>query len=672
VPNAFDDTDQLCVNTIRTLALDAVEQAKSGHPGLPLGCAPIGHVLFTRHLRYNPADPAWPGRDRFVLSAGHGCMLLYSLLHLTGYDLPLEELKRFRQWGSMTPGHPEYGHTPGVETTTGPLGQGAATAIGMAIAGKHLEAVYGELAAFRVFVLVSDGDLMEGVSGEASSLAGHLGLDNLVFIYDDNHVSIDGDTQLAFTEDRIARYAAYGWSTSEVSDGNDLGAIDAAVTAAVEHRGQPSFISVRTIIGFGSRDAGTSRAHSDARGPEQQAETKRALGFDPDRYFVIPEAAGQRFREAGSRGAGLQRDWEAALDAHPKASELRRIFAGDTPRADLPTFPAGDPIATRAASGKVIAALAEAVPELVGGSADLTPSNNTRPPDATDFEPGSHQGRYLRFGVREHGMAAVTNGLALSGLRPYAGTFFNFLDYCKPAVRLSALMNIPVTWVFTHDSIGLGEDGPTHQPVEQLASLRATPNMTVFRPADANETAAGRPRRVRAGGRRRPRAAPDCDRLGGGPGVRRARPAGRAGDPLAGGVAAQLGAVRGAAGELSHLGHPARCGGAGDHRGRIDGGLGAVRGAARGDHRPRPLRGLGSRRHRHGQPGVHGRAGGGRGRAGADRQPGSRVEDEEDDACPSDLSNWLPRAPAPGSTTSAARGWNRASSGACWTTAWWG
>ena len=489
--NAFDDTDLLCVNTIRTLALDAVEQAKSGHPGLPMGCAPIGHVLFTRHLRYNPADPAWPGRDRFVLSAGHGCMLLYSLLHLTGYDLPLEELKRFRQWGSMTPGHPEYGHTPGVETTTGPLGQGAGTAVGMAIAGKHLEARYGPLAGFRVVSLVSDGDLMEGVSGEASSLAGHLGLDNLVFVYDDNHVSIDGNTELAFTEDRLARYAAYGWSTSGVADGNDLEAIDGALSAALDHRGQPSFVSVRTVIGFGSRDAGTSRAHSDARGPEQQAETKRALGFDPQQFFVVPDAAAERFREAGARGAPLQRDWEARLDDHPEAEEMRRIFAGHTPQVDLPGFPAGDPIATRAASGKLIAALAGGVPELVGGSADLTPSNNTRPPDAVDFEPASHEGRYLRFGVREHGMAAITNGLALSCLRPYAGTFFNFLDYCKPSVRLSALMNIPVVWVFTHDSIGLGEDGPTHQPVEQLASLRATPNVTVFRPADANETAAG-------------------------------------------------------------------------------------------------------------------------------------------------------------------------------------
>jgi transketolase len=487
----FDDIDQLCVNTIRTLSLDAVEQAKSGHPGLPLGCAPIGHVLFTRHLRYNAADPKWPGRDRFVLSAGHGCMLLYSLLHLTGYDLPLDELKRFRQWGSMTPGHPEYGHTPGVETTTGPLGQGAATAVGMAIAGKHLEARYGPAAGFRVFALVSDGDLMEGVSGEASSLAGHLELDNLVFIYDDNHVSIDGDTELAFTEDRVGRYDAYGWSTSRVEDGNDLAALDEGIRAAAAHRGAPSFVSVRTTIGFGSRDAGTSRAHSDARGPEQQAETKRALGFDPEKFFCIPDAALERFREAGVRGAELQAEWEREVDGLPEADELRRIYAGQAGPVSLEPFAPDDPLATRAASGKVIAQLAGQVPQLVGGSADLTPSNNTKPPDFEDFEPGAYAGRYLRFGVREHGMSAITNGLALSGLRPYAGTFFNFLDYAKPSVRLSALMNIPVVWVYTHDSVGLGEDGPTHQPIEQLATLRATPHMTVFRPADANETAVG-------------------------------------------------------------------------------------------------------------------------------------------------------------------------------------
>ncbi len=491
MPAAFDDTDLLCVNTIRTLALDAVEQAKSGHPGLPMGCAPLAHVLFSRHLRFNPADPKWPGRDRFVLSAGHGCMLLYSMLHLTGYDLPLSELKRFRQWGSLTPGHPEYGHTVGVETTTGPLGQGAGTAIGMAVAGKHLEAIYGPEAGFRVFALVSDGDLMEGVSGEASSLAGHLELDNLVFFYDDNGVSIDGDTTLAFTEDRAARYAAYGWNTTTVLDGNDLAQLDAAISAAAEHRGSPSFVSVKTIIGFGSRDAGTSRAHSDARGPEQQAQTKRTLGFDPDKFFVVPDAVPERYAEAAARGAALEERWQADLDAHPQVAELRRLHAGDTPAVELERFPIGDPIATRAASGKLIAQIEGQVPELVGGSADLTPSNNTRPQGWEDFQPATRRGRYLRFGVREHGMTTIVNGLALSYLRPYGGTFFNFMDYAKPAVRLAALMNIPSIWVYTHDSVGLGEDGPTHQPVEQLATLRATPNVAVFRPADANETVEG-------------------------------------------------------------------------------------------------------------------------------------------------------------------------------------
>jgi transketolase len=493
VPQPFDDIDQLCVNTVRTLSLDAVEQAKSGHPGLPMGAAPMAHVVWTRHLRYNPADPAWPGRDRFVLSGGHGCMLLYSLLHLTGYDLPLEELKRFRQWGSMTPGHPEYGHTPGVETTTGPLGQGSANAIGMAIAGKHLEAIFGSDAGFRVYAIVTDGDLMEGISGEASSIAGHLGLDNLVFLYDDNHVTIDGDTELAFTEDRAARYAAYGWHTSTVADGNDMAAIDAAIEDALAQTGRPSMISVKTVIGFGSRDAGTSRAHSDARGPEQQAETKRALGFDPEQFFVVPDAARDRYREALDRGARLQREWTERMERNPKWDELQRIYAGQAP-SDLSIdwfSPLEKPMATRAASGKVIAQVGPQVPEMVGGSADLTPSNNTKPPDWEDFEPGHYGGRYLRFGVREHGMGGIVNGLVVSHLRAFGATFFNFLDYMKPAVRLSALMNIPAIWIYTHDSIGLGEDGPTHQPVEQLATLRATPNLTAFRPADANETTVG-------------------------------------------------------------------------------------------------------------------------------------------------------------------------------------
>ena len=479
----YDDIDQLAVNTLRTLAVDAVEQAKSGHPGLPMGAAPMAHVLWTRYLRHNPADPAWPGRDRFVLSAGHGCMLLYALLHLTGYDLPLDELKRFRQWGSLTPGHPEHGHTAGVEVTTGPLGQGTGNAIGMAIAAKNLAARFGEPAGFRVFALVSDGDLMEGVSGEASSLAGHLALDNLVFLYDDNHVTIDGDTSLAFTEDRAARYEAFGWHTLTVDDGNDLDALDAAIAEGIAHQGQPTFISVKTIIGYGSIDAGTSRAHSDARGPEQQAETKKALGFDPDKYFFVPDAVSERYREALDRGAAQEAEWQEAVGPLPEPGVPELViepFSGDE-----------KPMATRAASGKVIAQVASQVPLLIGGSADLTPSNNTRPEGWDDFQPGSYAGRYLRFGVREHGMSAIANGLAASGMRPYVATFFNFLDYAKPSVRLSALSRLPVIWVYTHDSVGLGEDGPTHQPIEQLATLRATPDVCVFRPADANETVAG-------------------------------------------------------------------------------------------------------------------------------------------------------------------------------------
>jgi transketolase len=492
VSRPYDDIDQLAVNTLRTLAVDAVEQAKSGHPGLPMGAAPMAHALWTRYLRHNPADPAWPGRDRFVLSAGHGCMLLYALLHLTGYDLALDELKRFRQWGSLTPGHPEHPHTPGVEATTGPLGQGTGNAIGMAVAGKHLGARFGEAAGFRVFALVSDGDLMEGVSGEASSLAGHLALDNLVFLYDDNHVTIDGDTQLAFTENRVARYAAYGWHTLTVEDGNDLDAIDAAIAEGIAHEGQPTFIAVKTIIGYGSADAGTSRAHSDARGPEQQAETKRALGFDPDRFFVIPDAVSERYREALAAGAAQQAEWKRAVADLPLAAELERIESGRIPELVIEPFDGDEkPLATRAASGKVIAQIAEQVPQLIGGSADLTPSNNTRPEAWEDFQAGAYAGRYLRFGVREHGMSAIANGLAASGLRPYVATFFNFLDYAKPAVRLSALSRLPVTWIYTHDSVGLGEDGPTHQPIEQLATLRATPDICVFRPADANETIAG-------------------------------------------------------------------------------------------------------------------------------------------------------------------------------------
>ncbi|MBO1437066.1 transketolase [Meiothermus sp. CFH 77666] len=484
------------IDAIRMLALDAVEQAKSGHPGMPMGMAPAAYILWTEFLKHNPKNPQWPGRDRFVLSAGHGSMLLYALLHLTGYDLPIEELKRFRQWDSKTPGHPEYGHTPGVEVTTGPLGQGISTAVGMAIAERKLVAEFGEIAEHFTYVIASDGDLMEGVSGEASSLAGHLGLGKLIVLYDDNDISIDGRTELAFTEDRLKRYEAYGWHVVPGVEGEDLGAIRAALREA-QADPRPSLISVRSIIGFGSPLAGHHKAHSDAMGPEKVAATRQALGW-PYEPFVIPEEVYADYRRALEKGAQAQAEWEARLEAlaqaNPdKAAEFRRRIERRLPQGwetHLPSFTAGEKLATRAASGKVLEKLVPVLPELIGGSADLTPSNNTRTPDMTDFSRDNPAGRYLRYGVREHAMGAIMNGLALSrALRPYGGTFLVFSDYMRPAIRMAALMGTPTIFVFTHDSIGVGEDGPTHQPIEHVMSLRAIPNLWVIRPADANETA---------------------------------------------------------------------------------------------------------------------------------------------------------------------------------------
>jgi len=494
------DLQTRAINTIRFLSADAVQQANSGHPGLPMGAAPMAFTLWTRHLRHNPRNPHWMGRDRFILSGGHGSMLLYSLLHLTGYDLSLDEIKNFRQWNSLTPGHPEYGLTPGVEATTGPLGQGFAAGVGMGIAQAHLAATFSpELFNSYIYAIVTDGDLMEGVASEAASLAGHLQLGRLIYLYDDNHISIDGPTDLAFTENRTARFEAYGWHVQKVADGTDVEAIDAAIQAAKEDP-RPSLIAVRTIIGYGApKKQGTAKVHGEALGDEELNAAKDNLGWPKEPRFYIPDDVASFFCKAVERGQRLEAEWNRKLEenkqANPeKASELERRLKGELPmgwQKQLPTFPADvKGMATRAASGKVINALAATLPELLGGSADLAPSNNTKIDGSPDFQKDSPQGRNFHFGVREHGMGAALNGMALhGGLIPYGGTFLIFSDYMRPAIRVAALSHIPSIFVFTHDSVGLGEDGPTHQPIEHLASLRAMPNMVLIRPADANETA---------------------------------------------------------------------------------------------------------------------------------------------------------------------------------------
>jgi transketolase len=496
------DLDLLCVNTIRFLAADAVQKAKSGHPGLPMGAAPMAYVLWTRFLRHDPADPAWPDRDRFVLSAGHGSMLLYALLHLTGYDLPLAEIQRFRQWSSRTPGHPEYHVTPGVEATTGPLGQGIANAVGMAIAERHLGARFNRpghtIVDHRTYVLCSDGDLMEGVAAEAVSLAGHLGLGRLTCLYDDNLVSLAGKTALSFSEDVPRRFEGYGWHTLVVPDGNDLEAIDKAIHEAQAETERPSLIAVRSVIGYGApKKQGTHEAHGEPLGEEELRGAKQALGWPLAPAFHLPDAAVARFREAVTRGAAWQAGWATRLEAyraaHPDlAAEWRARAARElTPGWDaaLPTFPPETPVATRDASGAVLAAVSPRLPALIGGDADLAPSTKTLVKSAGSFLRGSPEGRHLHFGVREHAMGAIANGIAYhGGLVVFCGTFFTFSDYMRPAVRLAALSELPVVYVWTHDSIGVGEDGPTHQPVEHLAALRAMPNLVVIRPADAAET----------------------------------------------------------------------------------------------------------------------------------------------------------------------------------------
>jgi transketolase len=496
--------DELSINTIRTLAIDAVQKANSGHPGLPLGAAPMAYTLWQRHLRHNPADPEWPDRDRFVLSAGHGCMLLYCLLHLTGYDLTLDDLRSFRQWESPTPGHPESFQTPGVEASTGPLGQGTANAMGMALAERALAHRFNRpghtLVDHHTYALVSDGDLMEGISAEAASIAGHLKLGKLIYLYDSNDITLDGPASLSFsTEDVGKRYQAYGWQVLHVKDGDrDIDAMDAAISEAKGDTGRPSLIVIRTTIGFGSPNKqGTSKVHGSPLGDEEVALTKKALGWDPDRSFYIPPDALAHFREAVDKGKKAQDDWEKRLQAYGRefpelAEEWKRRMAGELPKGwdgDLPQFEPGKKIATREAGGKVLNALAAQLPELIGGDADLSSSTKTALKDAGSFDGQSGAGRNIHFGVREHAMGGIVNGMAYhGGVRAFAATFFCFSDYMRPPVRLAALSRLPVTFVWTHDSIGLGEDGPTHQAVEHLMALRAIPNLHVVRPADANET----------------------------------------------------------------------------------------------------------------------------------------------------------------------------------------
>jgi transketolase len=495
------DIQTRAINTIRFLSADSVQTADSGHPGLPMGAAAMAYALWTRHLRFNPRNPAWADRDRFVLSGGHGSMLLYSLLHLTGYDLPLEELKKFRQWDSRTPGHPEWGMTPGVEATTGPLGQGFANGVGMAIAAAHLEAVYNrpghKVIDHFIYALVTDGDLMEGVASEAASLAGHLRLGRLIYLYDDNEITIDGGTHLAFTEDRAARFEAYGWHVVRVADGNDVEAVDAAIREA-QGDPRPSLIDCHTTIGYGlPTKQGTEKAHGEPPGWEEIEAAKDALGWPREPRFYLPEDVVAHFRQAVGRGEELESQWRRRMEAYraaypAEAEELDRRLRGELPAGwdtGLPEFPP-DPkgMATRASSGKVLNALAKKLPELTGGSADLAPSNKTWIEGSPSFQRDTPQGRNFHFGVREHAMGAAVNGMALhGGVIPYGGTFLIFSDYMRPAVRVSALSEYPSIWVYTHDSIGLGEDGPTHQPIEHLASLRAVPNLVVLRPMDANE-----------------------------------------------------------------------------------------------------------------------------------------------------------------------------------------
>ncbi len=498
------DIETLAVNTIRSLSIDAIEKANSGHPGAPMGMAPAAYVLWTRFMKHNPKNHKWVDRDRFVLSAGHASMMLYSLLHLTGYPLSIEDLKAFRQWGSLTPGHPEYRHTPGVETTTGPLGQGIATAVGMAMAERQMASVFNrgghDIVDHYTYVMCGDGDLMEGISSEAASLAGHLGLSRLICIYDDNEISIEGSTDISFTENVARRFEAQNWHVLEVPDGNDLGAISNAIENAKAETEKPSIIIVRTHIAYGSPNKqGLADAHGAPLGKEEVRLTKMFYGCPPDELFCVPEVVREHFKLLADKGAEAENQWIQKFNAYKKAyPELAEAFLARIERklpdgwdSKVPVFKKEDgPMATRKASGLVLNALAEMLPEMLGGSADLAPSNNTIIKNAPDFQKESYGGRNIRFGVREHAMGAIVNGLGVhGGLIPFCGTFLVFSDYMRPAVRLAALMGVPAIYVFTHDSLAVGEDGPTHQPVEHTAVLRAIPNLLVLRPADATETA---------------------------------------------------------------------------------------------------------------------------------------------------------------------------------------
>ena len=497
-----NELDQLSINALRFLALDGVEKAKSGHPGAPLGCAPIAYLLYTRFMRHDPSDPKWINRDRFVLSNGHASMLLYGSLHLSGYDLPLEQLQNFRQWGSHTPGHPEYGETPGVEVTTGPLGQGFGMAVGIATAEKHLAAVYNRdqhnVVDHFTYVLCGDGDLMEGISHETASLAGTLGLGKLIVLYDDNLISLDGPTEWSYTEDVTKRFEAYHWQVLSVADGNDLQGIEDAIKQAQSETTRPTLIRVRTVIGYGSPKAGTKAVHGEAMGPEAAAATKKNLGWPEDKQFYVPDDAKNNWLTAKTNGKKTHEAWDQQFAEYKKAypevaAEFERVIKQELkPGWDkaLPTFPADKPMATRNAGYSVMNAIAKDVPELFGGAADLTSSTKTIFKDSVSFH-DKPAGRNVFFGVREFGMMAMVNGMAShGGIVPFGSTFFVFSDYCRPALRLGALMSTHSLYVFTHDSVGLGEDGPTHQPIEHMMALRAIPQLTDFRPADANETAA--------------------------------------------------------------------------------------------------------------------------------------------------------------------------------------